>query len=90
MVLGLCGTHWHSLVVASCGAWASHYGGLSCCRASAVITGLLHVQHTGSVVGAQGLSLPGHVGLNPCAPHCRWIFNHWTTREVRSFFEDLR
>ena len=48
-----------------------------------------------SVVVVHGRTCPMAYGifpdeeLNPCPLHCRWIFNHWTTREVLDcvFFE---
>ena len=52
----------------------------------------------GSVVGAQGLISHWHVGSSwardqTCVPRIgRWIFNHWTTKEVQeiSFFSVRR
>ena len=43
-------------LLSSFGAWASHCGGISCCRAQAL--GL-----EGSVVGVQGLSCPAISGI---------------------------
>ena len=68
----------------SCGAWAYHYGGISCCRAWVL-------QHADSLVVMHGLSCPKACGLfpddslNPCPLHCQVDFNHWTTRK----FSDL-
>ena len=45
-------------LLSSCGAWASHCGGFSCCRASAL-------GHTGSVVVAHRLSCPTAHGIFP-------------------------
>ena len=79
-----------------CGAWASHCGVLSCCRAwalgvraSAVVAHGL--QSAGSVVVVHmGLVAPWHVGSSrtrarthvPCIG--RRILNHCATREVLS------
>ena len=95
---------WLRQVVASlrCGAWASYCGDFSCCRAQAlghvdsvaVAPGLLS---TGSIVWHMGLVAPRQSGLfpdqgsNQCSLHCRWILNHWTTREVlrlQSYFRE--
>ena len=88
--------HGLSLVAAStlrCGAWASHHGGLSCCRAQALGTWLQQLWLAGSRVQAQQLWYTGLVALQhvrssqtralthvPCVG--RWIFNHCTTREA--------
>ena len=63
----------------SCGAWASHGSGLSCCRAR--VRGLQWLRPMGLVV-------PRHVESSwtrnrtcvPCAS--RWTPNHWTIRDV--------
>ena len=87
VALGLCCCTWdfsdcgELRLLSSCAAWASHFRGISCCRTQ--ILGYM-----GLAVVAQGLSCLQPVESSqirdqtpvPCIG--RWIFNHWTTREV--------
>ena len=66
-ILAPLGLHCHAWALASCcergllpscGVWASHCGGFSCCRASAL-------GHVGSVVAAHRLSWPTAHGIFP-------------------------
>ena len=67
-------------LLSSCGMWASHCSGFSCCRAWAP------EDVWASVVVAVRLSCCVSCGIfwdqgsNPCIGMC--ILNHWTTREV--------
>ena len=81
---GLSLVQWVGLL-SSCRALTSHCGGLSYCGAQAVGC-------SDSVVGAQGLGCPMHVGSswtrgNTCIPCIgRQILNHWITTEVPKGF----
>lgn len=67
-------------LLSSCKAWASHCGGLPCCRSQVLAYGLQQLQlrrlqSTGLVIVAQGLVALQRVGsswvkrLNPCPLH---------------------
>ena len=71
---------WRVGATPRCSAWASHYGGLSCCRAWALGTWASAVvprkfQSSGSVAAAHGPSCSRACGifpdqgLNPCSLH---------------------
>ena len=66
-----------------CGAWASHCGGLSCCRAQAQYlwcTGLAALQYVESSQTRDQTRVP-RIGQQ--------ILNHWSTREVLKDFQDI-
>ena len=64
---------------------ASHHGASSGCRAPALGSRVWELRFTGLVtpqhVGSSGTRDQTHV---PCMG--RWILNHWTTREILSFY----
>ena len=70
------------VLLSSCSAQVSHWGGFSCCRAQA--PGCVD-----SVDVARGLSCPAACGIlldqrsNPCPCTGSWILIHWTTRKVQ-------
>ena len=87
---------WRAGATLHCGAWASHCGGFSCCRARALGAWAQQLQLAGSRVQAQqlwcvGLAAPWHVGSSrtraqTCVPCIgRRILNHCATREALFF-----
>ena len=65
----------------SCVAWASHFGGFSCCRAWALGMQAQQLWHTGLVALQHVPS--SWTGIEPVSPALAGrLLNHWTTREV--------
>ena len=82
--LAVLGLHWCTWAFSSCGAWDSHCGGVSCCRAQVLGTWVqqlwcMHLDalwHVESVWTRDWTCVPCIGGQ---------ILNHWTTREVQHF-----